>query len=335
MKFKKELLVGIIAVIAAVGLYSGVKFLQGMDLFSPTHHYYIIYENENGLGLSNTVTINQHTIGSVKEIELLQELDNKILVRVEVDKAFKISKKTNAIMISSDLFGTRAISLTYQDSIPLTGFYQSGDTIKYSHLDKEIMDVVAEKAEPVIARLDTTFDRLNRLMDDKTNKELHKILVNLALTTKALSVTSREVGPQIEGLTTQINATLQGLDATQRSLRPVIAKLEAVGDSLQAAEIVKAVDNTNKTIESLNTMLSELQSGKGTLGKLMTDTTLYTNLSGTIDSLNAVVTDIHKRPYRYVNLYGTNPKKQAKMADEEEKLQKKNKDCNGCTDHLK
>ena len=48
--------------------------------------------------------------------------------------------------------------------------------------------------------------------------------------------------------------------------------------------------------------MAELEQGKGTLGKLIKDETLYTNFSKTSKELELLLQDVRLHPTRYVNV---------------------------------
>ena len=53
-----------------------------------------------------------------------------------------------------------------------------------------------------------------------------------------------------------------------------------------------------RTGASLDTLLSNMNAGKGTLGRFALDTTLYTRMSGTLTSLKALLDAIKAEPGR-------------------------------------
>jgi phospholipid/cholesterol/gamma-HCH transport system substrate-binding protein len=64
------------------------------------------------------------------------------------------------------------------------------------------------------------------------------------------------------------------------------------------------------TAEKLNGVISGIQNGKGSLGKLTQDDQLYDNLNKTSENLNILVEDLKANPKRYLNfsVFGKNTK---------------------------
>ena len=76
----KEFKVGIIGFVSLLMLYFGSNFLKGIDFLSSTKRYYVVYDNVDGLIVSNPVMVNGYSVGRVSKINILQELNNKILL---------------------------------------------------------------------------------------------------------------------------------------------------------------------------------------------------------------------------------------------------------------
>jgi len=77
--------------------------------------------------------------------------------------------------------------------------------------------------------------------------------------------------------------------------------LESVTDTLAAADLFNSINNLKSTLEKTTTLLESLNQGKGTAGQLMTNDSLYRNLSGSLGSLNLLLQDMKANPKRYVH----------------------------------
>ena len=62
-----------------------------------------------------------------------------------------------------------------------------------------------------------------------------------------------------------------------------------------------AVENLNKTLININTMVTQVNSGSGTLGKLVNKEELHTEMNKTIRSLELLLNDLRTNPKRYVH----------------------------------
>ncbi len=66
--FRKELLIGLIVIIALGALFVGIDFLKGVNIFKAANYYYVSYDNVMGLTQSAPVTVNGFKVGLVREI---------------------------------------------------------------------------------------------------------------------------------------------------------------------------------------------------------------------------------------------------------------------------
>ncbi|QCK14072.1 MlaD family protein [Mangrovivirga cuniculi] len=138
MKISKELKVGLLAVVALALFYYGFNFLKGIDFFSSTNQYHVVYKNIEGLTVSNPVLINGFTVGRVSEINLLPERRNEIAITIDVDKDIPVGDSTIAEIISNDLLGSKAVELKLKKD---SGFFQDGDTLYGSVQENQIAEL--------------------------------------------------------------------------------------------------------------------------------------------------------------------------------------------------
>jgi len=60
--------------------------------------------------------------------------------------------------------------------------------------------------------------------------------------------------------------------------------------------------SADSTFRRVSTIAIDIQQGRGTLGRLLQDTTLYMNLVQTNVEVQTLLRDIRRNPRRYINL---------------------------------
>lgn len=300
MKLTKEVKVGLMAVMAMVLLYFGFHILKGSDVFSRTYKYYVIYDNIDGLTASNPVLLNGLNVGRVQEIKLLQNQQNRLLVSLDIQKGIILPKGTAALLADGGLLGGKVIhlaigtsSINLQDNDTLLGKKESG-----------ISAVLQEKALPLVTHADSLIQNLAAVADGfkETGKILNQMLKNYDQTGNAVQGLVTENRKNLLVMTSNLNKLSESLLETEKGLKPILAKTGSFADSLQALRLGTTVQSANQTISELRHLLAEVESGKGTAGKLIKDETLYNNLNSTIVSLNKLMTNFREYPKRYVHL---------------------------------
>jgi phospholipid/cholesterol/gamma-HCH transport system substrate-binding protein len=77
--------------------------------------------------------------------------------------------------------------------------------------------------------------------------------------------------------------------------------LEEITDTLAAADIYNSALKLKASLENASIMMDNLNKGKGTAGQFLTNDTLYTNLTNSLESLNVLLQDMKENPKRYVH----------------------------------
>jgi phospholipid/cholesterol/gamma-HCH transport system substrate-binding protein len=100
------------------------------------------------------------------------------------------------------------------------------------------------------------------------------------------------------------------------------ANLASISDSLEKANIGKAVKNLEKTLASVDKIMADLNAGNGTMGKLIKDDKMYNNFTSASKELELLLEDLRLHPTRYVNVSLFGKKEKPYVAPEEEEKPK-------------
>lgn len=323
MKISKEVKVGLLALISGVILYLGFNFLKGSDFFSPNNNYYVVYDNIGGLTESNTVMLNGWAVGRVKKIELLQNQGNKLRVTLDINKDVVLTDSTAAVLASSSVLGGKAISLKIG---PGNRVLQDEDTLIAS-TEKDLSEMINEKITPITENVDTALVNLNVLIRkfQAMSGNIDATLVNLRATSTTLNSTLAQNQEAIKGIATNLNTLSASMNDPKTGVRPMLGKFNSFADTLSQMQLAQTVERTNRSIASLNQMLTQINQGQGSLGKLTKNDSLYNNLNQFAADLDALVIDLKENPKRYVSfsLFGRKDKDQDKK---DEKTDKNNKE---------
>ena len=94
------------------------------------------------------------------------------------------------------------------------------------------------------------------------------------------------------------------------SARSSIDKYCKVADDVDVQKLNNTIEKLSVTADKLNGVISGVQSGEGSLGKLTKDEQLYNNLNAASENLNKLMEDLKANPKRYLNfsVFGKNNK---------------------------
>ncbi len=311
----KEFKVGLIAVVSGVLLYYGFNFLKGIDFFSPTDKYYALYDNVDGLNKSNPVIINGLAVGRVSRIKLLQNGENQILVELDIDETITLGKNSEAVLTSTDFLGSKGIILSLGD---INDPIEAGDTL-ISTVDKGL-DEIIETAAPITGGLETTINRVNEILiglkgsGEKINETLGQVQETTIKVNQIISDNQVELA-QIMSRTAVLVA---GLNKKLDQLDPITMKTEAVLDSVRNLQINETLATVQVAVNKLTETLDEVKDEKGTLGRLMKDDSLYTNLNQTMVDLDKLIIHMDQYPKHFFAPLGKSHKKVMKDINSED-----------------
>lgn len=309
-KLSKEFKSGFIFLLAIVFLVYGLKYLKGLNVFQSNKPYYAIYDDIDGLQVGSSIRLNGFNVGMVNNIVLSN--NNKLLVTLNINSVDSIPKNSICKIVNQDLMGTKGVSLVLGKS---DLYAKPGDTLQ-SGVENSLQDEVnaqilplKNKAEELIGSVDSLLTVVAAVLNKNTRKNLSNSIKSLDETFSILSQTMIKVDSMVyhndkrvskiiinlESITTNLNDSNSGI-------KPILYNLSLISDSLSNSNIGSFVENINNISNNIN-------SGSGSLTKLMKDDKLYNNLEKSTSELAELIEDIKNNPKRYVNfsiLGGTN-----------------------------
>ena len=302
----KEFKVGLFAIISGAIFYFGFNYLKGIDFFSTSNKYYALYNNIDGLNVSNPVIVNGYAVGKVSEIKILQNRGNKVLVELDVKGDLVIGEGTSATLYNSDFLGSKAILLEIGDvNKPL----ENGDTIK-SDVDKGLAAIL-ERAQPLTDDIGVTISRMNEILlgMEGAGEEIKGTLQALKVTTENANTLITLSKRNMATTFANINELLVNINGKVSSIEPLIANANKTLETVNELELDSAVNSLNASLNEMNTLLADLNAGEGSMGKILKEDTLYMNLNQMILDLDKLLIHFDENPNHFLGPLGKSKKK--------------------------
>jgi phospholipid/cholesterol/gamma-HCH transport system substrate-binding protein len=100
--------------------------------------------------------------------------------------------------------------------------------------------------------------------------------------------------PQIEDVVRASQSTLQNLDVLEKRVDRILAYIESGQGSIGKVIYDPSLFNRlNDTVTQFQGLVNDVTSGKGSIGKLLVNDELYNKVNGTVDKLNIVIDDLN------------------------------------------
>jgi phospholipid/cholesterol/gamma-HCH transport system substrate-binding protein len=305
MKISNELKIGVLAVVAVVGLILGFNWLKGSGLFQHSKKIFAVFDNVEGMEVSNQVLINGLAIGSVSAInEADKDLEKGIIVTITLKKDVNIPKNSVAV-INSGLISSASIVINKGDD---THYLADADTL-ITKQKANLLSQVQASVNPVILKLGGTLQSLDSLIqavgtmfDPRLKNNFSAIMANLAASTAQMQIMlNAQTGALAQSLR-NVNTFTANLAKNNDHITHTLENVEKTTSNLSAAKIPETVQDLQSTVNELKGVITKMNNPNGSLGLLLNDKKLYQNLENTSRSLNILLDDVRVHPKRYVNI---------------------------------
>jgi len=297
-KISHEVKIGITALITIIVFIWLFNFLRGKNLFSSTANYYVVYDKVSGLAESSPVEVNGYKVGVVQSIKFVDTKSGRLLVTLNVRKDFKLPVNTLAEITTATLIAGMKVQFVYGEG---PGFYSSGDTIPgrlaesvITRVENELIPL-KDKISGLLTSIDSVIVSINDVMDPQFRTNLKSGVASLSKTVKSISES------ELNETLLNINKFTSMLADNSGKMTSAFSNLESVADTLAAADIYSSINNLKSGLEKASLLLDNINDGKGTAGQLMTNDSLYRNLTNSLESLNRLLVDLKANPKRYVH----------------------------------
>lgn len=298
MKVSREVKTGILAIGAILLFVFGYSFLKGTNLFQDSRVFFVKYENVEGLATSAPVTINGLNVGKVNDIRFADG-NGGLVVKFTVDNAFVFSKSSKVRIYSDGLIGGKSLGI-FLEYDP-ENIAKSGDTLSGA-IDGGMLDAVTKALGPLENRLTSTLISVdsmllsvNDILDKDTRLHLKQAIQNLNGTMSSLNGASGKLNTLLANNAGKMDRTFTNLD--EMSLN-----FSKFSDSLAQIQTGKLVADLQDVIGRFDAIVTGLDNGEGSVGKLLKDEKLYENLEGASKELEKLLEDVRLNPKRYVHV---------------------------------
>ena len=299
MKLSREIKTTFLVIGGVLLFVFGFSFLKGKSFFEKDKIVYTVYDEVEGLVEGAKVTINGLVIGKIMKIDFLPNT-TRILITMSVRNELDFSPQSEAILYEAGLIGGKAIQI--DPVFDSKSIVKSGDTL-VSALKPGLTELINKQIEPLQLKIenmltsaDSLFIGVGNILNNDSQENLKSILKNLSLSTSKINDASISLVEILKKNQSNIDNTFENFAETSDNLKTIT-------DSISQANLAVAINKFTNTIESLDGIVATIESGNGTMGKLVKDETLYQNLSQASKELEDLLSDLKSHPKRYVHFF--------------------------------
>ena len=150
--------------------------------------------------------------------------------------------------------------------------------------------------------LPSTFESINRTFNT---------LENTAIQLDSLIIENRTV---LNSVMTNLDGLAENLNDNNDAISNIIKNFSLISDSLVVADIAETLKKADTALENITYITDKAKNGKGTLGKIIVNDSLYNGLVTSSVELQELLDDLQLNPWKYVRVSLFGRKQQAKMS---------------------
>lgn len=307
-RFTKEWKIGLVSTVIVLLFVWVCFFLAGKNILSSENVYYAVLDETGGVNLSAPVVVNGKKVGRVSSIEFVSGTDHRIKMGLGVKKKYKINKGSVASIESLGLMNGSGVVI-YLGNDP--EMCMSGDFLQ----GQAVPDMLAQLAPmqatigSILTSLDSILANVNAVLDKEAVGGLRESLAALHGSMRNIESLTAHADALVKTNESRINklvANVEGLSGVlngrKDDLASAITNLAAISDTLAQAGIGSSMRSLKESLQQAQSLLTNINAGEGSVGKLLTDDTLYRNLEKSTHQLNLLLQDLRVNPERYVHI---------------------------------
>ena len=296
----KEVKIGVFAVTVLVVSFFMINYLRGEDILDREIEVTSRFETVEGLVASAPVYIKGYKAGKVSEVSYDPQKED-FKVTCAISKDFRIPSDSRMTIYSVDIMGGKGVKIDLGSSSSQAA---DGDMLAPA-FEAGLMDGLAAGIGPLMENVNGLLDSLNvtvagvnRMLSDGNQEHISSMLAHLEDTMADLEKLSSAVGGKSE----DIEAVIDNVSALSSRFGGIADQVDTTLAGVSS--IVGKVNGTDieGLVSSLRNLLDNINDPEGTVGRLMSDDSVYNSVDSLLVDIDELVRKIQENPKKYIRI---------------------------------
>lgn len=278
-------LIGVLSVVVTLFVLTDPATLRGRYMVVT------VMNDAGGIRVGDPVQMRGVNIGRINAFEMTR--DGRVAITMEIEGKWGIPEDSRAALGAQGIFGGRTMQVEPGNA---TAMVEPRDTIDGAEQSADLLAGVEELER----RATGVLGRMGDLLEEPTVSDLRSGASDLRALLAEVRGAAERQREQLDELTASLNRSARGLEEAADA-GPEAARAVARADSAMA-QLNRTTVTLESAVSSLDGILARVDRGEGTLGRFVTDDSLYTSLNQAADNLNRLLTDLRENPSRYIDI---------------------------------
>jgi len=292
-KTNMDLIVGGSIIIALFILIAGVLWLKEVSVTRKLVSYTILFPNVGTLQVGDPVMANGVSKGSVSKIDLRGD---KVSATLEIDKSITLTDSCKIVVQNVGLMGERGVGIqmslggkpykpsTKQDTTFINGYFDTGIA--------EAMGMLGDVLGDVQVLVKNVNSVVNTTVGDSS---FIRVFETLVVRLDSISAITEEILAKNKPF---INSSIKDISTVTSDLRTLINRSTPNIDTIMqngaaltsyGITVVNRIDTLALSVQGI---VDQIDSGKGSIGLLMKDEQFYKDLKSTVGDLDTLINEV-------------------------------------------
>lgn len=288
-------MVGASLFLALFILVAGVMWLKEVSFTQKMVEYTVLFPNVGALQIGDPVTVNGVKRGQVARMYLHE---GDVAVDIKVNKDIEITDSSSVTVQNIGLMGERMVGIRLSTKgTP----YPPNDENNRVYIDGEFDSGIAEAMGMLGNVLTDVQHLLVRVSDvmEKTIADPEFVDVFNDVVGR-LDTVSLKVGDLLAQNEPKLNRTMDNLETLSRDMQGLLDANKGnvnkmIGDGTRLIDdAVSIAGRVDTVVASIQSMITDIENGEGSIGRLMEDEAFYDELKTTVGRLDTLVNDVNE-----------------------------------------
>lgn len=326
MKRRNDVLVGAVILAGILLIVFGTIFLRGTVLGAEEQEIRARFRTVGAVMKGNDVKLRGVPIGRVESVELEPDAQ-AVIITMTVAEGIRLPADPVVVLSAESFFGDWQAQILPRATYPQYDYLESPTPDVLPGYSLPDMSQLTAVGDEIAQNLRTLSDRFELAFTEETALNIRRVVENVQIASAQLNTMMASQKTAIEDVASNLRQTSETLGVAAATVERTFAEVESAIGSGRLDAIIGNVENTtantdsltaellrmsadfervaarlDTTLEAVGSLATNMQEGRGTLGMLMQDSTLYLSLVEANSELQALLEDLQRNPRKYINL---------------------------------